>query len=273
MSKLNMDYEELLLIINGAELELQIMLAAREEDEELFEMLSCQTLRIPKQTVAFMIPAIEGMLHLLGFEACEINKVACVKGPGSFTGLRLALAAAIAIAEVNTAPIAGLEYLPLLASGPCSFIDAPLWIITHARRAQVYIQGFQPLDGNGMAQPPITPPLPVTTEEAAGIMAEKTPDKIYLAGSGLRKNKSFFDELSKTRKNLVLLPKIFDTPTPAALLNAAENSCYGFDFPEAMYLRGSDAEENLAIITGKRGMSEEEARKRLEAAHTNNVDR
>lgn len=266
MSRLNTDYEDLMLILNGAELELQIMLAAREDDEEPFEMLSCQSLRIPGQTVAFMVPAIEGMLSLFGFSASDIKKVACVNGPGSFTGLRLALAAATAIAEVNKAPIAGLEYLPLLASGPCSFIDAPLWTVTHARRGQVYIQGFNPADDKGTPQPPITPPLPVTVEEAARVMAEKTPGKIYLAGSGLRKNRNFFREFSAARMDAVFLPKIFDTPTPAALLDGAVNADYSLDPPDAMYLRGSDAEENLSMITGKRGISEEEARRKLDAA-------
>lgn len=273
MSRLNTDYEELLLILNGAETELQLMLAAREEDEEHFDILSFQALHIPGQTVAFMVPAIEGMLSLLGFTASDISRVACVKGPGSFTGLRLALAAGIAIAEVNKIPIAGLEYLPILSQEPCSFIDAPLWVITHARRAQVYIQGFPPVDTNGTEQLPITPPLPVTVEEASQIMAEKTPGKIYLAGSGLLKNKSFFNEFHQARPETVLLPELFNTPTQRALLKAASEAEYDSVPPEAMYLRGSDAEENLSIITAKRGISEEEARRTLNAAHSESIIR
>jgi tRNA threonylcarbamoyl adenosine modification protein YeaZ len=268
MSLLNTEYEELLLLLNGAENDLQIMLAAREEDEDNFELLSLQSLRIPGQTVTFMVPAIENMLKLFGFTASDITKTACVNGPGSFTGLRLALAAGIAIAEVNKIPIAGLEYLPILAFGPCSFVDAPLWVITHARRAQVYIQGFRPNDAEGTPQPPLTEALPVTVEQAAQIIAEKTPGKIYLSGSGLNKNKKFFDEFSKVRTDAVLLPKIFNTPGTDALISAAVNAHYSTTPPEALYLRGSDAEENLSIITKKRGISEEEARRMLDAARS-----
>ena len=58
---------------------------------------------------------IENMLNISDLNINEIDLIAVCEGPGSFTGLRIAMATAKAIAHVNNLPIVGVNSVELLA--------------------------------------------------------------------------------------------------------------------------------------------------------------
>lgn len=254
---------DLLLALDGTEEALQIILAKREETEEKFSLLDARTLIVPGKSAFFMVPAIKNSLDLFGFTAKEITHLACIAGPGSFTGLRLTFSAAAGIISGNNALIAGLGYLPLLAAGPAEFTDAPIWVVTHSRRLKVYIQGFEPLAEGGSVPKELTPVLPVSVEEAASIIKSFNHEKAVILGSGLLKNKSFFDEFLAANPQLKKLPERFNTPAVRDILSGADLAEFSNKMPFPLYLRGSDAEDNLEAITKKLGISLEVARKML----------
>ncbi|OEU65883.1 MAG: tRNA N6-adenosine(37)-N6-threonylcarbamoyltransferase complex dimerization subunit TsaB [Desulfovibrio sp. S3730MH75] len=254
---------DLLLALNGTEDALQIILAKREEDEDSFSLLDAQILQVPGKSAFFMIPAIKSSLDLFDYSAKEISHIACISGPGSFTGLRLTFSAAAGIVSGNNALIAGLEYLPLLAAGPAKFIKEPLWVVTHSRKMQVYIQGFNPLSGKEIFPKPLTPVLPVPAKEALDIILSYKQEKAIVFGSGLSKNKSFFDEFLADNPHLSTLPQRFNSPAISDILEFADKADFGKKMPFPLYLRGSDAEDNLEAITKKQGIPLEVARKML----------
>ena len=63
--------------------------------------------------------------------------IAVCVGPGSFTGLRIAMATAKAIAHVNKLPIVGVNSVELLA-GNMNLCDKKICSILDAQRTQVY---------------------------------------------------------------------------------------------------------------------------------------
>ncbi|MBI9111034.1 tRNA (adenosine(37)-N6)-threonylcarbamoyltransferase complex dimerization subunit type 1 TsaB [Maridesulfovibrio ferrireducens] len=254
---------ELLLALDGTEEALQIILAKREEPEEPFSLLDARTLVVPGRSAFFMVPAIKNALDLFGFSAKEITHLACVAGPGSFTGLRLTFSAAAGIISGNKALITGLEYLPMLAAGPAKFTRHPLWVVTHSRRMQVYIQGFEPLSEGKKNPEPLTPVLPVPVTEAVQIIESYKQERAVILGSGLLKNKAFFDDFLAANPQLKTLPKRFNRPALQDILSAADAAEFGTEMPFPMYLRGSDAEDNLEAITKKLGIPLEAARKLL----------
>ncbi|NDV24611.1 tRNA (adenosine(37)-N6)-threonylcarbamoyltransferase complex dimerization subunit type 1 TsaB [Desulfovibrio sp. JC022] len=254
--------EDLLLAINGAEETLQIVLARRSEDEESYSLLEAKRLVVPGRSVNFLIPSIRDSLKLFGYNAGEISRIAITAGPGSFTGLRLTFAAAAGLSAGSGCPVCAMEYLPILAKGAAIVSGLPVWAVTHSRRMQVYLQGFEPISENGKLTS-FTPPLPVTIQEAAEVILSYRQEKAALSGSGLLKNKAFFDEFMAQHPQYTAMPERFNIPADKDMLDAAQQAEYSDEMPMPMYLRGSDAEENLEAITRKRGISLEAAREQL----------
>jgi len=90
---------------------------------------------------AQLIPQISTLLSSNGFMKNAIGAFAVVSGPGSFTGLRVGLAAVKALAEVLAKPIAAVSLLEAcaLASGAQGQVMAAL----DAGRGEVYIGEYQ----------------------------------------------------------------------------------------------------------------------------------
>jgi tRNA threonylcarbamoyladenosine biosynthesis protein TsaB len=86
---------------------------------------------------AQLIPQIVELLSRNGFTKSDIGALAAASGPGSFTGLRIGLAAVKALAEVLDRPIAAVSLLEVcvFASGARGKIMAAL----DAGRSDVYV--------------------------------------------------------------------------------------------------------------------------------------
>jgi tRNA threonylcarbamoyladenosine biosynthesis protein TsaB len=81
---------------------------------------------------------LEDMLHAV--DMSQITGIAVCVGPGSFTGLRVGLAAARAFALAWQVPVHGASSLAAVAHGANT--DAPLLVVHDAKRGQVFAQSF-----------------------------------------------------------------------------------------------------------------------------------
>ncbi len=242
----------LVLILNGAEERLQFAIA--EERDSALRLLAHQQWDVPGQSVRFLAPALDQALRLFGSSAASVRRIACVRGPGSFTGLRLSLAAAAGLAAGNGASLAGLETLPLLARTPARCLRGTVLALTWARKGQVYAQAFACPDAR-----PLGPAQTLKLDEAAAL-ASGCGGPVHLLGSGLRRNLDFFAAAARQDENIALLPAGFDQPDAQALLEAAAEAVYGNAAVEALYLRPSDAEEGLEGFARTRGLTLKQAR-------------
>ena len=82
------------------------------------------------------------MLNISDLNINEIDLIAVCEGPGSFTGLRIAMATAKAIAHVNNLPIVGVNSVELLA-GNMNLCDKKICSILDAQRTQVYMGQYK----------------------------------------------------------------------------------------------------------------------------------
>ena len=249
--------EHLLLAMAGAEERLQLVLGQPGPDG--YTVLASRQWTVPGQSVRFLVPGLNSVLDEFGVDAGVIDRIVCVRGPGSFTGLRLVLAAAEGLAAGLDVPLAGLDYLPLLAAGPGPLAHGPLHVLTYARRGLVYAQSFE-----APSLDEIAPLASLSLDEAAERILD-LGNTGFILGSGLRKNTAFFADLTSAHPDLVPLDATWDNPTPDRLLKAAEQAAFARESIEPIYVRPSDAEDNLEAIARKRGLDPAEAQKRLDA--------
>lgn len=231
------------LVLNCAEECAQIVLGTPGD------VLFAETIRCPGQSIRFVPTAMSRALDVAGLKASELAGVACVRGPGSFTGLRIAHASMHGLARAAQIPMAGLELHALLADQLAPLVTDEIWIATYARRNQVYLQGFV---GTATILAGITP---LTVPEAWTLIASRNVQTV-LCGSGVRKN-TLLSDIPRSR----ILPAYLDRPSAETLLQAAGNAAFSTEPPAPLYLRKSDAEDNLDAIAASRGISPDEARR------------
>ena len=247
---------DLLLAMGGTEERLQLVLGLPESNG--YTLLASRQWTVPGESIKFLVPGLQQTLVGFGLGTESIAQIACVRGPGSFTGLRLVLAAAEGLAAGKDIPLAGIDYLPVLASGPAPLISGTLHVLTYARRGLVYMQSF---DCPTLKE--LAPLASLTLDEAAQHMAKLGPNA-RLMGSGLRKNPDFFNELSTANPGYFLLDERWDNPSPEVLLAAAAAARFSQNSIDPVYVRPTDAEDNLDTIAAKRGLDPTEAKHKLE---------
>ncbi|MBU1002052.1 MAG: tRNA (adenosine(37)-N6)-threonylcarbamoyltransferase complex dimerization subunit type 1 TsaB [Proteobacteria bacterium] len=236
------------LVLNGSERRLQLVLA------EEGRLLASQEMGVAGSAMQHLVPALQSLLERLELAPTDLSGIACVRGPGSFTGLRMILATALGLSRAANVPLAGLDYLPLIAAGPAPLLEGTLAVVTHSRSRQVYIQTFSAPEGQALSDP-----QPFLLDQAAAVLGTLTAP-VCAVGSGLRNHLDFF---LATLPELRILDEGFDHPLPHVLARAAAAAAYAHAPIEPLYLRASDAEDNLADIAALRGIAPDEAQRRL----------
>lgn len=88
-----------------------------------------------------LMPMLSSLLGSCGITAADADVIAVTNGPGSFTGLRIALAAAKGLAVAADKPVMPISTLESLAFNLAG-VDGYICPVMDARRAQVYTALF-----------------------------------------------------------------------------------------------------------------------------------
>ncbi|MCL2300268.1 MAG: tRNA (adenosine(37)-N6)-threonylcarbamoyltransferase complex dimerization subunit type 1 TsaB [Firmicutes bacterium] len=118
--------------------------AALEEDGAL---LGESFVRGKQQHSAVLLPMIDTLLRHCGLSIGKVGRFAVTCGPGSFTGVRIGVAAVKGLAQANDKPCAGVSTLAAIAA-QSAFLDGVLCCAMDARRAQVYAALFEAGQGS-----------------------------------------------------------------------------------------------------------------------------
>lgn len=246
------------LVLNACEERLQIVLGSRDR------LLVQQEWIVPGKAMSVLGPAVEQALERLSLAPADLAGVACVRGPGSFTGIRIVLSTALGFQAGCGVPLAGLDYLPLLARTAAPLLRGSLIVLTYARKGLAYVQAF--------AMPSCEPLLDLTVcqpAQAAELIATLPAPRLCV-GSALRRDPHLLELLSPPKCEI--LPPMLDHPSAEAVLSSALNALYTAEPIEPLYVRASDAEDNLPEFARQRGLTPDEAHRLLEeltkAPHT-----
>lgn len=112
--------------------------ALMEEDRLVCEF----TMNHKKTHSQTLLPMVDEMLKITGYQKRELDAVAVSKGPGSFTGLRIGSATAKGLSQALAIPVVPVSSLKGLAANLYGTTDL-ICPIMDARRAQVYTGLFQ----------------------------------------------------------------------------------------------------------------------------------
>ena len=115
-----------------------------------------------------LMPMIEAVLAEADLDYADLDALAVTRGPGTFTGLRIGLAAARGLALATGLPLAGLGTLEVIAAGvPDSFRGRPVLAGIEARRGELYVQVF------GNDGRPAGPPQALALEAAVALATDR----------------------------------------------------------------------------------------------------
>lgn len=194
------------------------------EDETL---LAQMTLNIKKNHSITLMPAIDFLMNSLDMKPTDLDRIAVAQGPGSYTGLRIAVATAKTLAHTLKIELVGVSSLQALVPEQAEGLVIP---VMDARRNNVYAGFYQ----SGQAVRP----------EAHLPLAEV----LEIAGAANQSVTFVGETAAFTEQIEVALPQATLQPT---LPNAAAVGRLGLDLPAQSihdfvpnYLKRVEAEEN-----------------------------
>jgi tRNA threonylcarbamoyladenosine biosynthesis protein TsaB len=137
---------------------------------------SIETIAMERGHAEALLPLIERVMARVEGGFASLDRVAVTVGPGSFTGLRVGIAAARAIGVACKVPVIGVSTLAALAA-PLILEQKPglVAVAIDARHGNVYFAAFGP-DGRATSAPRVLPPREAVRSLGAG--------PVRLAGSG-----------------------------------------------------------------------------------------
>lgn len=166
--------------------------------------------RIGRGHAEILASLIDELFQSADISPDQIERIAVCSGPGSFTGLRVALSFAIGFALPRDVPVIGLNALALSHMQLLTDTDQEGMIFADVRRDQFM---FAPFKGAGLQTMNGTPPQ-------TGSLAE----------------------MQAKAKSLKLIPKLALDPIDTRILAWLSMDCDPRDYPpEPLYARGPDA--------------------------------
>lgn len=187
-----------------------------------------------------LTPQIQFVAKQAGVSLDEIAVVAVDVGPGLFTGLRVGIAAAMAVAHGLGVPMIGVSSLDLgaFAAAQSRRLIMPCY---DARRGEVFTASYRAVPG-GVQR--VTEPSVSTPDELANEVMAVSED-VLLLGDGAQRYREIFEAL----RNVEFAGTSLDFPSARSLVELAHPKAMREEFVspneiEPLYIRLPDAEIN-----------------------------
>lgn len=200
-------------------------------DEATGRVLAKSEQEIGRGHAERLIGVVEGVMSDAGIRFDALTRIAVTIGPGSFTGIRVGVAAARGFGLARNLPVTGVTTLETIAvqardeTGP----DGPFAVLIGGGRGQIFLQHFA-ADAAPLDQAQAVP--------ETDIAAHVRTDSVLLAG----------DAAARAETNL---PTAVDRSvgTIEAVARAALQFSHS---PSPLYLRGADAKPQTGFALPRR---------------------
>lgn len=197
----------------------------------------------PRAHLNRLIPAIDRMIKESGIPLADIDYIAVGIGPGSFTGLRIAVSTAQGLAHALDRPLIGVSTMDAIAVGVSVALgesaesDTLIYPIMDAKRREVYTAGY---DRSGLRFTDYQVLKPQLLAENLSVLDKP----VLIAGDGLAQYAPAFDRNSYG--NIISADRSLWPPRASVLIRLAEDKIYKEEVEPyykvlPMYIRLPDA--------------------------------
>ena len=126
-------------------------------DTERGALVAHELLPMQRGHAEALMPLVKRVLDRSGLDFTNIDRIAVTTGPGSFTGLRVGIAAARGLGLAANKPVVGLSTMAAYAAPFIAADDTlPVVAVVDARHEHVYLQVFGP-GGRTLVAPRLAP--------------------------------------------------------------------------------------------------------------------
>lgn len=181
-----------------------------------------------------LLPMCREVIEGCGLNVSDVDLIAVARGPGSFTGIRIGVAAARGLAWAAEKQCCGVSTLEAMAM-PLAFEEGSvICCAMDARRAQIYNALFEVCGGKLVR---LAPDRAISLEEL-GNELKNTEKRVFAVGDGAM---LCYNTLSCKLPGLTLAPKPLLLQSAYGVALAASDENKRFE-PVPEYLRKSQAE-------------------------------
>lgn len=223
------------MLILGIETTGKVASAALCEDDRVLAVHSYVTRLTHSQVI---LPLAESLLAETEREMTQVDLFAVSKGPGSYTGLRIGIAAVKGLCLAGNKPCAGISTLEELAYRlRCA--EAAVFCVMKARQGVVYFGAYRCAGGQVISLHADRVCKPAEAAELA--LAEQ--GRVLITGDGAA---DLYAEYCQEAPHIALAPAEFHQPDAVALCVAAKNSknITSADELDAAYLQETKAQKD-----------------------------
>ena len=197
----------------------------------------------------FLLPAIRFCLEQSNLGYRNIGGVAVSLGPGLFTGMRVGVATAKALAQALSVPIVGMASLDLVAY-EVRYTTKTICAVLDARRNQVFHAFYRPSPGGIQRMSEYR----VESPERLAVGLQSRPEEVLLVGNGALLYGDIFEDAGPIVE-IGTMGHAF--PTARALLELSLPRMFREDFDslydlKPLYLRRSARRIDWERISGSR---------------------
>ncbi len=190
-----------------------------------------------------LLPMVEAAFQAADLTLADMDRIAVVTGPGSFTGVRIGVSTAKGLAHGADKPCVAVDALEAMAAGAGAFAGV-VCPIQDARAGQVYGAAFR--TGAGRPQR-LMADIPLKIEEYVERLRE-LGDRFLFLGDGMPVHRERLTAL--LGEAAVFAPAHLAYLRPAAAAYLAEQTEETLDYRTLMprYLRAPNAERNRKLV-------------------------
>lgn len=198
-----------------------------------------------------LLPMIDAALTATGLTLMDMDRLACVTGPGSFTGVRIGVSTLKGLAHGASRegddgkPCVAVDALEAMAAGAGDF-DGVICPIQDARAGQVYGAAFR----NGEVRPErLMEDIPLKLEEYVERLRTLGTRFLFI-GDGMPVHRAKLEKLLGDAAVFAQPQRAYLRPAAAAYLASLETETQDYRSLMPMYLRAPNAALNKKLTEG-----------------------
>lgn len=195
-----------------------------------------------------LMPMVEAAFAATGLTLNDMERIAVVTGPGSFTGVRIGVSTAKGLAHGAGKPCVAVDALEAMAAGAGRF-EGILCPIQDARAGQVYGAAFKATDGRPER---LLADAPMKLEDYVEAI-RPLGERFLFLGDGMPVQRDKLAGLLGDKAMFALPQQAYLRPGAVAYLGSLEENELDYLQLMPMYLRAPNAERNRRLVEAAHG--------------------